>query len=402
MSKHTTMIFVSLCSVLLILGCGKSTSKPPVESATLEFTRQPAGTPVVYSGTNGWPIFPTDPAVIKDGEGYHLFYTTYFCKSGGSYYYSWDSHNLSACNITDVVATIGYAFSADKGMTWEFRGSPVVLPGPEDWQIGDLETPFAALWGDTLYLFYSASGVHSGQPFSDRFQVGAAILSLNGESIYQRLMSDAAMFQKRSEPVLPFNTTITAYDNSTQEPSAVIKDSLLELYYVGVGFSLPDQSADATGQTVTSVGMAKAVFDRNLSLISKSNGYILPNANITEVKYIGGNYYVFATSLEQGEFHENEKITYYSSTDSASWSQPEVLLTPEAGNAFDNWGIMAPTVVIEDNEVVLFYSAWKMEEHQCFPDPFPPDVRFGRPSDNDTKCIYGSFGRAVAPKPSSF
>jgi predicted GH43/DUF377 family glycosyl hydrolase len=404
MNKLAVMLLALLWLFLLVLGCGKSktTSKPPVVPTSLEFIKNPAGGPVVSSGTAGWPIFPADPAVLKDNEGYHLFFTTLFCKSGGSYYYSWDSHNLGACNITNVVGTIGYAFSADKGLTWQFRGSPVVLPGPEGWQSGDLETAFAALWGDTLYLFYSASGSYSGQPFPNRFQVGVAILGLNGETIRQRLMTDAVTFQKRPEPLLPFNTSATTFDNSTQEPSVVIKDSLFEVFYAGVGFSLPEQSADAPGQTITSVGMAKAVFDRNLNLISKSNGYILPDANITEVKYVGGIYHVFSTTLEQGEFHQNEKINYYSSTDGSSWSAPKILLYPGTGDAFDNWGIMAPTVVVEDQSIVLFYTGWKMEDHKCFPEPFPPDVRFGRPSDNDTKCIYGSIGRAVSPRPSSF
>jgi predicted GH43/DUF377 family glycosyl hydrolase len=404
MNKLAVMLLALLWLFLLVLGCGKSktTSKPPVVPTSLEFIKNPAGGPVVSSGTAGWPIFPADPAVLKDNEGYHLFFTTLFCKSGGSYYYSWDSHNLGACNITDVVGTVGYAFSADGGLSWEFRSSPVVLPGPEAWQSGDLETAFAALLGDTLYLFYSASGLHSGQPFPNRFQVGVATVRLNGETIHQRLMTDAVTFQKQPEPLLPFNTSTTTFDNNTQEPSVVIKDSLLEVFYVGVGFSLPEQSADAPGQTITSVGMAKAVFNRNLTLVSKSDGYILPDANITEVKYVGGTYHVFSTTLEQGEFHQNEKINYYSSIDGSSWSQPKILLYPGTGEAFDNWGIMAPTVVVEDQSIVLFYTGWKKEDHQCFPEPFPPSVRFGRPSDNDTKCIYGSIGRAVSPRPSSF
>ncbi len=390
--------------LLLSFGCGKSknVNKPPAEPGTFTFQRDPAGQPVISSGTAGWPIFPSDPAVLKDDEGYHLFFTTLFCKSGGSYYFSWDSHNLGACDITDVVAGIGYAFSIDRGYTWQFRSTPVVMPGPEDWQIGDIETPHAVVLGDTLYLFYSVWGARSGQPFQHRFQVGAATMRLNGGTIHQRLMVDLAMFEKLPDPLLPFNTTASAYDNNTQEPSVVVRDSMLEVFYIGVGFSLPDQHADATGQTITSVGMAKAVFDPSLNLISKSDGYILPNVNITEVKYIGGVYHLFSTTLEEGEFHLNEKINYFSSADGLSWSGPEVLLSPGGGGAFDNWGIMAPTVVIEEESIVLFYTGWGMEDHECFPEPFPPDVRFGRPSDDNQKCIYGSVGRAVSPRPSSF
>ena len=405
MNKRTVMPTALLWAFLLILGCGKfkDVNKPPVEPATLEFRKDPMDVPVIGSGSAGWPIFPSDPCVIKDEEGYHMFFTTIFCKSTGSYYYSWDSRNLGACNIMDVVASIGYAFSADAGLTWEFRGSPVVMPGPEAWHGGDLETPHAALLGDTLYLFYSATGAHLGQPFPNRFQVGVATLILNGGTIRQELMTDGVTFQKRSEPLLPFNVVSTAFDNNTQEPSVVIKDGLLEVFYVGVGFSHPDQHAEAPGQSITSVGMAKAVFDPNLNLISKSDGYLLSGANITEVKYVKGTYHVFSTTLEEGEFHQNEKINYFSSADEGlTWSGPEILLYPGQGTAFDNWGIMAPTVVVEDQSLVLFYTGWGMEDHECFPESFPPDVRFGRPSDNNKKCIYGSVGRAVSPRPSSF
>ncbi|MFH2055507.1 MAG: hypothetical protein ABIJ61_06075, partial [bacterium] len=72
------------------------------------------------------------------------------------------------------------------------------------------------------------------------------------------------------------------------------------------------------------------------------------------------------------------------------------------GTGFDSWGMMAPTAVIEEDSIVMFYSGWSIEDHQCFPEPFPPFVRFGRPSFDDTKCIYGSVGRAISPRPATF
>ncbi|MEJ2627443.1 MAG: hypothetical protein P8078_02635, partial [bacterium] len=151
-----------------------------------------------------------------------------------------------------------------------------------------------------------------------------------------------------------------------------------------------------TGQSIISVGMVKAVFDSDLQLVDQSNGYILENANITEVKYFDDVYHVFSTTLEEGEFHQDEKINYFQSADGTNWSSPEILLSP--GTTFDSWGIMAPTVVIEDDELVMFYTGWSIENHICFPDPLLSDTRFGRPSKNDTKCIYGSVGRAVAER----
>ncbi len=399
---------LALVALVLLVPCAPACARdkkigPPdgnPQGPHFTFGRDPADRPVVSSGTAGWPIFPADPAVVKDAEGYHLFYTTYFCKANGNYYYSWDAGNLAACNIIDAPAGIGYAFSSDGGYNWEFRGSPVLLRGSEPWNRGDVETAHVAVLGDTLYLFYSAWGEYQGQPLPHRYQIGVATLDLKGKSIRERLLTDGAVFTGRAEPLISYNLTVTSFDNNTQEPSVVIRDGLLELFYVGVAFALPDQSADAPGQSIQSVGMAKAVFRPDLQVVAKSGGYILPDANITEVKYFDGAYHVFSTTLEKegGEFHQNEKINLFWSANGVDWSGPDVLLSPEA--SFDKWGMMAPTVVVEDSELVLFYSGWSIEGHPCFPEPFRPDIRFGYPATGD-KCIYGSVGRATSVRSAS-
>lgn len=403
---RTMGIKVTILIMLLLTtqGCAKSENgtKPNDVPEKLAFTLDPPGEPVVSSGSAGWPIFPSDPMVLKDDEGYHLFYTTLFCGQGSDYYYSWDSHDIANCDITKSVGTIGYAFSADQGRTWEFRGTPVLLPGPDEWQIGDLETAYAVVHDGTLYLFYCALGAFNGQPFTNRYEIGVATLALGGSSLKEALLDQGARPTKRSQPLLPYNTGAVAFDNNTQEPSVVAKDSLFELFYVGVSFALPDQPDDAPGQELVGVGLAKATFDWNLNLISNSSDFILTDVNIPEVEYAGDTYHLFATTMSIGEFHQSEKIVYYSSSDGETWTGPENLLAPGAGGDFDNWGIMAPTVVIEPESIVMFYSGWSIEDHQCFPDPFPPTVRFGRPSFEDTKCIYGAFGRAVSVKPKLF
>ncbi|HUU44484.1 MAG TPA: hypothetical protein VM118_02020 [Acidobacteriota bacterium] len=391
-----------LFPVLLVcgIGCSSKATQPGGNGQTppdLAFNRDPAAAPVISSGSEGWPIFPTDPGVIADSEGYHLFYTSYFCKASGAYYYSWDVGNLAACNITDGVATVGYAFSSDGGYTWQFRGRPVVMPGPEPWQCGDLETPHAAVLGDTLYLFYSATGTFEGEPFPQRYQIGAATLDLNGGTIRQRLLTEDADFTRRPEPLLPYNTTATAFDNNTQEPSVVIRDGLLELFYIGVRFAEPQLPAEDPGQTLLGYGLAKAVFTSDLTLTEAASGYLLPNANITEVKYFDSTYYVFSTTGTDGEFHRHERIELYRSSDGTTFSAPVDLLLPQT--SFDSWGLMAPTVIVNDSQVVMFYTGWNSLNHPCFPEPLPPDTRFGRPSDDGATCIHGSIGRTVAVRP---
>lgn len=396
-----TLRFGTLFSCLVVLaycvGCGGKATGPGGNGQippNLVFNRDPAGQSVISSGSAGWPIFPTDPGVIADSEGYHLFYTSYFCNANGTYYYSWDVGNLAACNILDAVATVGYAFSSDGGFTWQFRGRPVVMPGPEPWQSGDLETPHAALLGDTLYLFYSATGAFAGQPFPDRYQIGVATLDLHGGTIRQRLLAEDAEFTRRPQPLLPYNTTATAFDNDTQEPSVVVRDGRLELFYIGVRLAKPQLPGEATGQSVLGYGLARAVFASNLSLLEAADAYLLPGANITEVKYFDSAYYVFSTTGTNGEFHRHERIELYRSSDGAAFSSPVDLLLPQT--SFDSWGLMAPTVVVNDNEVVMFYTGWSSVDHPCFPEPLPPDTRFGRPSDDGATCIHGAIGRSVA------
>jgi predicted GH43/DUF377 family glycosyl hydrolase len=392
----TILTFPLLTS--LATGCGEDHAARPAPVAAPVFTRQPAAEAVVQSGRAGWPIFPTDPCVVKDDEGYHLFYTSYFCNAGGEYYYSWDVGNLAACDILDAVATIGYAYSADEGLTWEFRGAPVLMPGSQEWQCGDLETPSVIQAGDRLYLFYSATGTFQGQPFPQRYQVGAATLDLTGGTIRQRLLDDGLTFTALPDPLLPYDTETTGFFNNTQEPSAVVRDDgTLEVFFVGLSLARPDLPPEVPGQDIVSIGMARAVFDPDLAPVELPSGYILPGANITEVKRYDGAYHVFATTGTAGEFHRSERIVYYRSTDGANFSDPTDLLLPET--PFDSWGLMAPTVVVEPDRLVMFYSGWSCEDHPCFPEPLPPNTRFGYPSAGESACIYGAIGRAVATRP---
>lgn len=400
--------FASIIGMLIALfflagGCSNSDAANPLKpSQTLKFIQEPVNEPVVLSGTAGWPVFVTDPCVIKDQEGYHLFYTSLFCKKGGEYYYSWDAANPLECNPGDMIGIIGYAFSSDKGLTWEFRGNPVVTKGPEAWQSADLETPFVLQRSDTLYLFYSALGLRNGVEFQSRYQIGAAILKLNGKTIRQALLNDGAMFTKLPDPILPYDTLTTSIDNNTQEPSAIIKDGKIELYYVGLSLSKPNSAIGVSGQDIKSVGIAKAVFDFDLNLISKSGIYLINQVNITEMKYINGIYHLFYTTQGNGDFHKGENIGYYRSSDGFSWEGPETLIEHGSGSDFNNWGVMAPTVVVDNDSLVMFFSSWQIQDRICFPDPLTPDTRFGMPFSNENQCIYGSFGRAVAPIPEDF
>ena len=121
--------------------------------------------------------------------------------------------------------------------------------------------------------------------------------------------------------------------------------------------------------------------------------------------YRSGAYHVFSTKSppwyadypgkaeELDDFHYNESITYYRSVDGRSWSPAHTILKKGPAHSFDNWGIMAPTVVFEKDHVVMFYTAWGIGDQTMT--PLPPDGRFGA-SRGKSQVIWGTIGRAKA------
>ena len=379
-------------ATLAVAACASSLEpgEPP------PFAADPDGIPVIASGQAGLPMYPLDPGVYADGEGYHLFYTTPFCQSANGPRYSWDPANVAACDLDVTTTTIGYAFSSDAGRTWQFRATPVILPPGSGFDGSKIETAFPFRRGDTLYLVYSAEGVRDGATFTLRYQIGLGRLPLGGQSIRTVLMDESRQFTRQTTPLLPYDLRAGRFDNNVQEPSLAVGPDGLALYYIGLGLSLPDQPITAPGQEITSVGLGRAELDAGFAVTSRAEAALLADVNITEVRYFDGAFHLFATTRGSGEFHQGERIGYARSADGRTWPAPAVVLAGGTGG-HDNWGLMAPTVAVEDGRLVLFHTAFGVVQQPCF--PVPADGRFGRPVGGGAACVYTSVGRAVASRP---
>jgi predicted GH43/DUF377 family glycosyl hydrolase len=361
------------------------------------FTKTPADSAVIAAGWAESPIFMSDPGVYTDEEGLHLFFTSIFCEKEGHAYYAWNPADPADCLLKSDSGAIGYAFSDDQGLTWTIRETPVMMYGPEEWDLEKVETPFVTRVDDTLYLFYCATGYRDGQLFSQRYQIGVATLALGDRSIKQALLEDGDTMVKRPAPLISYNLVEPAADNNVQEPSVVFRDHVFELYFIGLGLSLPDQGIDAPSQQITSLNFMRATFDANLNpLDAPQELQIARIVNMPEVHYIDGLYYAFYTTFgpaSDDEFHHGEIIGYATSEDGLTWKDAGIILEPGAGDSFDSWGVMAPTVSFQDNQTILFYSAWGMEDHPAF--PVPADGRFGLPISQD-RTLTSNIGRAVS------
>jgi hypothetical protein len=383
-------------------------------SAAADVTKAPADHGVVSAGGGkGAPTFVSDPGVLADDEGLHLFFSNIFCAKAGAWYFSWDPADVGGCNIINASYGIGYAFSADAGITWEYAPGPTVLPGPSAWDAAAVETPFSQVVNGTLHIFYSARGVGADgkTEFRSRYQVGVATLALRGRTLRQALLRDGEGCSKRAAPLLPHNiVTPDALDNNVQEPSAVWNDDPpgWEIFAIGLGLSRPAAPLGALGQRITGIHALRYTFEGVALPAGVGSGAVpAPTemttdapVNIIEVrKYGAGDYHMWGTSIVDGnEFHQNETLVHATSSDGLTWTgAAATALAPDGagGNvAFDDWGVMAPTVAVlpATNATVLLFSAWQLQGTPCL--PVPSDGRFGEPL-SAGRCCLSNIGRAV-------
>jgi hypothetical protein len=386
---------------------------PP--SLKLALQRSPADSPVIGSGETGAPLLVMDPMVLKDGEGYHLFYSTFFCKDvGGQLNYSYDPHNPARCDLSQPVSAIGYAFSADRGLTWRLRPTPVLAPGVNDWERYKVETAYVVRVKDELLLFYSALGFVDGKLLNNRFQIGAAFLKLGSRTIEDALLKTPETFvRRRKEPVLPLELVKTSFFNNVQEPSVIYRQGRYELFFIGIGLTLPDKppcAGPATvchGQSFTELGLGRAILDRDLNVVERTETPLAGTnwtLNMPEVTYRKGQYLMFSAGFGKEAFggvHRGEFIQLSTSADGLHWSRPEPVLSPRGGLQFDGWAATTPTAVWDRNQVILFYSAFGPRSfgRQCdMTARWGISVAHKEHPDQDT-CIDVTLGRAVAAVP---
>jgi predicted GH43/DUF377 family glycosyl hydrolase len=319
----------------------------------------PPERPVIDAGTPGMPVLVMDPMVLADAEGYHLFYSTFFCKSVGRIGISWDSIASGPESLSRLVSAIGYGFSADKGITWQLRSSPVFVPGENDWEKHKVETAFVVRRNGQLLLFYSALGNRDGHLLDNRFQLGVARLPLGARGVREALLDTGATFERfRTTPLVPFNLTETSFVNNVQEPSVVCRDGRFEVYFLGIALKLPDQTPDAKGQKFLRIGLGRAIFDEGFREIERTDKPLLEGVNMPEVTFHDGRYWLFSTGFGKGPNHKGEFLQVCSSEDGLHWQTPRAILAPQREDGFDNWALAAPTVVWDQRQLLLFYSAF--------------------------------------------
>jgi hypothetical protein len=353
----------------------------------LTFTREPADRPVLSSGTTDSPMIVMDPCVIKDHEGYHLFFSSFCCDTPRGPTIVWQPRLGERLDASQLTTAIAYAFSSDQGRRWSIRHSPIFLPGDSGWDDFRVETASALVRNGILHLFYSADQKQR----AGRYQIGEASLRLGAGTLRENLLvQEKQLVRGRSTPVLAGITSASSFRNNVQEPSALVSDDRFEIYFVGLQFSLASKPLDYPGQQLRRVGLGRAFLDGSLEVVEVSQTPLLDLANIIEVQRSTQSMVLFLTLPGEGDAHRGERIGYCTSRDGLTWSRPRTLVqSPPAG--FDSWGCMSPTVVQESDQWTLFYTALENVGQ-------PTAHRWGL-SIGSGGSLFGTLGRAVCPMP---
>jgi len=172
---------------------------------TFEFKKTPQGKAVVEVGGKNLPTTAFDPFILIDKEGYHVFFTSIFTRKGNDYFYSLHHGNQKECDFKDRFGSICYGFSNDKGMTWQYRGAPLIYGGGEGWDNNSIETANVIRVGNKLHLFYSGEG----KALPHRFQIGLSSLTLKKGSIRKTLFDEKVKFPRPDKPFVPGNFKTT-------------------------------------------------------------------------------------------------------------------------------------------------------------------------------------------------
>lgn len=388
------MAFLAYCG-LLYCGCASGTdaesndtlSVNPAPQQQLTFQPCPAGSPVIFSGTVNTPMFVIDPCVIQDKEGYHLFYSSLFCKTPSGLSAYWNVDLPYEGNITKLVTGIAYAFSSDQGLTWELRDSPILTPGEAEWENFRVETANAIVHEDTLHLFYCADGSRNGKLFIARYQVGVVSMALNGKTIRENLIGRKRVFkQTRTKPLIPYVLDRRSRFNNAQEPTVLYNRGHFELFFTGLSWKLPAEPKTHPDQKITGIAVGRAILNDSLEVEEIREIPVSIAINTIEVRRARGKYYMFGSVPDPA--NGRGAIAYLTSDDGIHWSQPVTILERRRNTTFADDAVMCPTAVLEPDKVVLFYAATHTSSER-------PKDRWGAQSSRD-RFLFVTLGRAVS------
>ncbi len=288
---------------------------------------------VIASGpTSASDNLKTDPAVLRDGSGYVMYY-------GG--------------NRTGGGQEIYRATSQD-GRTWSRQGRPVLRLGPRgSWDGGDVETPTVVKVGGVYHLYYCGRAVADDPDEWSRqtaYQIGHAT-STDGVNWTKDPANPVIRLGNRGRN--DWNWAAAA------EPSVIYDEQQRQfrLYYVGI--NVLGSGAHAHIGLATSADGSSFQNHRGNPVIASDprratgdfNGFYTP-----AVVRDGTGYRIFYVT-DTWNHQPSGPIRMGSSPDGLTWKLDERTLAKKGGG-WKKHGVFAPSVLVDGDALHLWYTGF--------------------------------------------
>lgn len=271
--------------------------------------------PVIDLGEEGsWnDVHVSDPAVIFDGEVYHMW----FAGDNGSQ------------------RGIGYARSVD-GVHWEmYPGNPVLTDGIGDvWDGEWVSQPTVVRHGDLYHMWYTGyNGEHT--------RIGYAV------------SADGIHWSKSSaNPVLDLGPAGSWDSEGVSNPTVIVKDELFHMWYAGY-----DGVKVRIGYAISSDGIHWNKHSSNPVLEPGPDGeWDDAGVSCPSVIYAGEAYRMWYAGYDG----DNLRIGYATSGDGITWSKRSYNPVLDLGPAgsWDGSGVSGPSVVLNGVTYHMWYTGY--------------------------------------------
>ncbi|MGE3683958.1 MAG: hypothetical protein AB7G93_19735 [Bdellovibrionales bacterium] len=295
----------------------------------------------------GTSYLASDPSVIRDGSIFRMYYTCLATADDPA-----DNGGFSA-GICQVKSADGVNWSFGVSIDPNFKG--VVLKGNANAWDTHLETSSIIKDGSTYRLFYS--GYKTPTDANDTRPASAVGMASS---------SDGDVFTKANGAVI--NPTAQGYDADDMfSPVAFFVGGLLRMIYVG--WCIDGTYANHDGLTCdhgAAIQLLGATRNTNGSWSKQVSPVISPTANPPWLRHgaaepgvlVGpdGYIYLFITG---GLGDDEPRVTGIARSRSTfdTWEiSPEPILKPDGRRGrFDSCGTFAPSVILEQNVVKMWY-----------------------------------------------
>lgn len=265
--------------------------------------------------------FVLNPTVIKADSNYYMLY---------------DGDDGLKIPNKQSAREIGLAISADGLSFQKYNDNPVITRGPENW--------------DSYKVGISSNVIFSKNA---RWKVYYSGLSQDDQkwAIGLARSVDFRVFLKDSKN--PIMTAIYDWEviGGVKSPCVLFENGIYKMWYTGYGI-LDEVSAWRIGYAESVDGYS---WERNENPILNTDSDLEQNVEILFVEKIFNKYYLFYEANDKSAPIGKFRIFFAVSANGHDFEKKGVFLDLGEGNDWDNYNVLQPSLIFEEERTLLYY-----------------------------------------------